>query len=511
MRTWLLVFLAALPPGCKVGPDFQKPGAMVAPAWSGASSNTHSAVMTPARWWSVFNDPVLDGLIETARDSNLSLQIAGRRILEARARLSQSSGNLFPQQQGISGELTYRRLREPTHSVVPHLNQDFTLGQTFFAATWEADIWGKFRRAIESDRAQFLGSIASYDDILVTLIADVAATYVNIRATEERLRVARRNLDTFQESLRLATARFRQGATSERDVRQADTGLRQARAAVPQLQNALNQNRHALAVLLGETPDQADRHVAPEGAIPLAPSSIGIGIPRDLLRRRPDVRMAELQAASQSALIGVAKAAMYPSFSLSGALGISASNQGGESVADTFSWESRAVEAGANFLFPIFNYGRLVSQVRVQDARFQAAVLAYQNTVLVAQQEVEDALSWFATATDRVAELSSAATSARRSTELATVQYREGEVDFTTVLSAEQTQLSIEDDLASSRGAAALGLIAAFRALGGGWEIRREPTFASKTSGAAQAPWERRKGFEPESAAAPGTAGGGFP
>lgn len=253
-----------------------------------------------------------------------------------------------------------------------------------FAASWEIDFWGKFRRDIESERASYFGIIAAYDDALVTLLADVASTYVNIRTLEERLRVARRNLELQQESLRIATAQFKGGETSERDVQQATTQLAQTESQLPHLQEALMQNKDALAVLLGITPGEVDQHLAGPSHIPVTPVTVAVGIPRDLLRRRPDVVAAGLQAASQSALIGVAKAQMYPSFSLAGEFGLTGNNELNNSLSDMFNWQGRALKAGAGFVFPIFNYGRLINQVRVQDAQFQAAVLQYQNTVLSA-------------------------------------------------------------------------------------------------------------------------------
>ncbi len=204
----------------------------------------------------------------------------------------------------------------------------------------------------------------------------------------------------------------------------------------------------------------------------MATSAVAAGIPRDLLRRRPDVRAAGLNAAAQSALIGVSKANMYPALSLSGVFGFSSNNEGRNSLADIFMWQGKAAQAGASLVWPVFNYGRLINQVRVQDASFQQAVLNYQNTVLTAQQEVENGLSAFYTEMQALGNLSTAATAARRSTELSLNQYRAGEADYTTMLSTEQAQLSVEDSVATSQGNVALGLISIYRALGGGWEMR---------------------------------------
>ncbi len=449
-----------------VGPNYSTPKSDVAPQWMpspAASSTTLNAA--DAYWWKLFQDPVLDGLVETAFQQNLTLQIAGVRVLAARAALNKSIGNLFPQQQGLSGAVSWDQVNNPV--TINHATDNL-----LFGASWEIDVWGKIRRGIESDRAAYLGTVASYDDALVTVIADVASSYVNIRTAEERLRVAAKNVETQKESLRVASIQFKYGETSELDVRQAAALLGQTQAQIPALQNTLRQAKNGLALLLGMTPEAVDALLVAPGPIPVAPAEAAVGIPKDLLRRRPDVRTAGLTAASQSALIGVAVASMYPSFSLAGAFGFASTNAGALTLADMFTWQSRVAQAGASFFFPIFNYGRLVNQVRVQDAQFQEAVLNYQNTVLKAQQEVEDGLSAFYTSQEALTSLDTAATAAVRSTQLSLLQYKAGETTYTTVITSEQSQLSIEDAVASTRGNVALGLIAVYRALGGGWELR---------------------------------------
>jgi NodT family efflux transporter outer membrane factor (OMF) lipoprotein len=469
----LVLALALCMVSCKVGPNYSTPTAKVAGQWQANPAVTNQAYSAAEEyWWRNFHDPILDQLVESAFRNNLSLQVAGVRILEARAKLNKSIGNLFPQQQTLSGQVNYTRLNDGLVTAIPGIDRNYLSDQVLFAATWEIDFWGKYRRDIESERAAYLGTIASYDDALITLIGDVASSYVNIRTLEERLRVARRNLELQQESLRIATVQFNAGETSERDVEQATTQTAQTEAAIPRLEESLMQYKNGLAVLLGMTPDEIDRHLAGPSHIPTTPATVAVGIPRDLLRRRPDVRAAGLEAASRSALIGVAKATLYPSFSLAGEFGLTGNNEAKNSLADMFSWESRALKAGGGFVFPIFNYGRLINQVRVQDAQFQQAVLHYQNTVLSAQREVEDGLAAFANEQRVVALLQRAATSARRSTSLALIQYKGGQTDYTTVVSAEQNQLAVEDSLASNQGNVALGIISVYRALGGGWQIR---------------------------------------
>lgn len=476
MKPALLVLigcLMVLAVSCEVGPNYVTPKANVAARWMPNPVITNRPPsIAEIFWWRNFDDPVLDQLIVTACRQNLTLQVAGTHILETRARLNKSIGNLFPQQQGISGQLNYARLDDGLISEIPGVNRNYLSDQTLFAATWEIDFWGKYRRGIESDRATFLGSIASYDDAMVTLIGDVASTYVNIRTLQTRIRVAARNVETQKESLRLASARFNAGETSALDVQQAKTQLAQTESQIPLLNEAMSQNKNGLAVLLGERPDQIDRQLTGPDRIPVAPADVAVGIPKDLLRRRPDVRAAGFQAAALSALIGVAKANLYPAFSLSGEFGFSANNQFNNSLSDMFNWQSRALNAGAGLVMPIFNYGRIINQVRVQDAQFQQAVLKYQNTVLAAQQEVENGLASFADEQQALASLTNAAVSARQSARLALIQYKGGQTDYTTVLTAEDQELNVENAVASAKGNVALGLIAVYRALGGGWEVR---------------------------------------
>ena len=471
----ILGFVLVSLTGCMVGPTYKTPQASVEAQWMGVpSSSRQRTKITQAYWWKCFRDPVLDRLIKTAYANNLSLQATGVRILQARAQLNQAIGNLFPQQQGLSGEVNYTRLSTPERAFVPAgLTPNYTIDKVLFSSSWEIDFWGKYRRTIESDRATFFGNVASYDDALVTLIADVATSYVNIRTLEERIRVAARNAESQRQSYQLAEAQFKSGESDELDMRQAETLVGQTEAQIPHLQNTLNQTKNGLAVQLGVTPDEVDRLLAGPSHIPIASGEVAAGIPHDLLRRRPDVREAGLTAAAQSALIGVARANMFPALSLSGEFGFHSNNELNNSLSGMFSWQSKAAQAGASFMWPVFNYGRLVNQVRVQDAQFQQAILNYQNTVLTAQEEVENGLSAFYTELQALSKLTAAAAAAQRSTELSLLQYRSGETNYTTVLSTQQAQLSVDDSVASSRGSVALGLISIYRALGGGWELRQ--------------------------------------
>ena len=454
-----------------MGPNFVRPTSPVAGHWINESPEVAPAPAQTANWWQLFNDPTLNALIDASYHNNLSLQIAGARILQAQAQLRVEIGELFPQQQVLGGQVQHQRQSEAT-LLAPGLDPTLDTSQLGVSATWELDFWGKYRRAVEADRAAMLASVAAYDSALVSLTAGVASTYLNIRTLQQRIAVAEDNLKTQQESLRIARAQFEAGETSQLDVQQAETQLAQTQAQIPGLENSLRASKDSLAVLLGVTPDGIDTQLGAATPIPVAPTQVDTGMPKDLLRRRPDVRQAELTAAAQSAAIGVAKSNLYPAFSLSGSFGFVGTSIRGGSIGDLFNWDNRAAAAGASFVFPIFNYGRIVNSVRVQDAVFQQAVLNYQNTVLQAQQEVEDARSAFAAAQATLGTLTDAAASARRTTELAIVRYKEGASDYTTVLSAEQVQLQVEDALASARGAVPLALVSVYRALGGGWQLR---------------------------------------
>ncbi|MEM7147538.1 MAG: efflux transporter outer membrane subunit [Verrucomicrobiota bacterium] len=482
LLTLALVPFALFTPACKVGPNFKNPDVSLQANWrQHQPSGKSTAASSPeVAWWKTFNDPTLDKLIAKAYADNLSLQAAGTRILQARAALNQSIGKLFPQDQALAGGVDYFHIKNPSGTIdglplrefLPGLGSDFASANYLFSASWEIDFWGKYRRGIESSQASFYSSIAAYDDSLVTLLADVANAYINIRTLEQRLAVNRENVASQEETLNIAEVRFEAGETSDLDVEQAKTNLAETQSAVPGLKSSLRQAKNGLAILLGLTPDEIDPYLGDSRGIPRPPSTLATGIPHDLLRRRPDVREAGLNAAAQSANIGVAKANLYPSFSLKGAFGFSSSDIGNSSLDNVFNWNNRIARANASFLFPIFNYGRLVNEVRIQDAAFQGAVLDYQNTVLTAQQEVENGLTSFRFGKETATLLSNATESSNKSTELAVVQYKAGAASYTTVLTAQQAALRIDDNLANAQGNTALAAVAVYRALGGGWQIR---------------------------------------
>jgi NodT family efflux transporter outer membrane factor (OMF) lipoprotein len=487
-RPVLLALFAALlllaPCACmRLGPDFAKPDVSLPKGWTEAEVNSTSPESPPpGAWWSLLGDPALSALVAKAVEGNIPLKTAGLRVLEARAQLGIAVGNLYPQTQQATGNYTANQSSKEAPSAPQPSQQkgvQWAYWQNNFglSAAWELDFWGKFRRSVESSQASLQGSVADYDNALVILLADTAQTYVSIRTLEERLRIADHNLELQREGLRIAEARFRLGQTSERDVAQAKTLLEATTATIPALRDQLAQAEHALAILLGLAPGDMTAYLGGTSAIPDVPAAIAVGVPADLLRRRPDLRKAEMTAWSACANIGVAKADLLPSFSLSGSIGYLSSDMGAFRLADIFLPKTVTAQGGPSFVWNVLNYGRLTNAVRVADARFQESLEDYAQAALTAVGQAEDALSGFLRGREKVAALAQAATSAGRSAQLAFIQYREGQTDFTTVIVAEQNQLSQEDDLAQARGGVATSFVNLYRALGGGWEIREGKPF----------------------------------
>ena len=460
--------------GCtKVGPDFHRPEPVVAREWLEAEDpKVKSEPVEYRDWWQAFSDPVLDRLIDLAYRENLPLRIAGLRVLEARAQLGIAVGELYPQSQQAFGFLEYNRISPGASQSVSNPSQKFWQSEIGLSASWEIDFWGKFRRAIESDHAGWLASVADYDSALVSLTADVASSYIFLRTIEKRIDIARRNAEIQKESLRIAEARFKYGSVSELDVEQAKTVLNSSLASIPALETQLQQTKNVLSIQLGMAPNPLANLLAEAAGIPAPPSQVAVGIPAQLLRRRPDIRAAEYRAEAQCALIGVAKAELYPAISLTGVFGFVSSDAGGSHLSDMFQWKSRTILAGPVVRWNILNYGQITNNVRVQDARFQQLLVGFQSIVLQAQQEVEDALIAFLKAQDRAEYLARSAEAAKRSLEIAILQYQQGTKDFTTVLSAQQALLNEQDSLATTLGDISRNLVGVYRALGGGWQIR---------------------------------------
>jgi NodT family efflux transporter outer membrane factor (OMF) lipoprotein len=463
--------------GCAVGPDFTKPTASVPQAWHGAGdARLATQPETDRAWWKSLADPTLDHLIELAYQQNLPLQIAGLRIVEARAQLGIATGKQFPQLQTVSGTAAYAGVSANGPSYVPGLPRHFGDYQIGFDAAWELDFWGKYRRGVESEAAALLASVADYYAALVSLTAEVARTYVVIRTDEVLIANTQANAKLQEDAFTIAQARFKNGATSELDPTQASTLLESTRATIPVLDTGRAQAENALSTLLGQPVGSVEALLSGPKEIPKTPEKLAVAVPADMLRRRPDIHSAELAAAAQCALIGVAKSELYPSFTLFGTVGLETSTVN-STTHNLFSSNSLFFAVGPRISWPFFNYGRLTNGVRVQDARFQQLLVSYRNIVLKAAQEVEDALIGFMNARDSMAAQQKAVASAQRAAEIALAMYREGATDYQRVIDAQRSLLTQENSLAEASSSVTTNFIALYKALGGGWEPRQGQPF----------------------------------
>ena len=488
-RTWgggafrLAIFSLALAvmAGCAVGPDYVRPQVPQMREWlEKDDAGLKHGPAELAAWWKRLDDPVLDRLVELAAERNPSLHVAALRILEARARLGIATGNQFPQLQQLQGSVSDTGLSRHNPNTTPAIDRYYATASVALDAAWELDFWGRFRRGVESGAWGVDTAMAGYDDLLVTLTAEVARVYVTLRTLEQRLCIAHENVAVQERSLQIARALHQGGDVTELDVTQAAALLAGTQASIPRLEAQLRQAKNGLSALLGMLPGEADRLLGGPGPIPQVPSEVTVGVPAELLRRRPDIRLAEAQMAAQCALIGVVRAELYPRFSLFGTIGLSASNAaltfagypGGSSLGDLWSGESLQYSGGMGFGWDIFNYGRITNNVRVQDARFQQLVEQYKNTVLTAARETEDALTAFSRSREEVMFLEQGVAAATRSVEISMIQYREGLADFQRVLDTQRSKVQAQDQLTATQGSVLINLIATYKALGGGWESR---------------------------------------
>lgn len=457
---WLLLGLG----GCmRVGPDFQAPGEDWVKHWSTPAlehASERGANPDLRQWWQVFNDPVLEQLINDADAHNASLKIAGLRVMEARAQLGIAQAGRYPQLQQANVDLLYAQRRQ--YSGSNRQDSRFWQFSEGFDVGWELDFWGRFSRAIESSDASYFATQANYEDVLVLLRAQVADTYFSLRTTEARLRVARDNTRQQKRSLDITRKLFDSGQTAELDWQQAKTQYLGTLASIPSLEDQLHRTRNALSVLTGQAPGELPQMTANEALIPLIDRAVLQDVPANLLLRRPDVRAAELNVAAQSALIGVAESDFYPSLSLLGSIAWTASSVGNTP-------NSLDLVGGPSLRWNLFDHGRISNNVRVQDARLQQLIEAYRDTVRQAAREADDAASGLSQSLERERILGQAEVAAKRSLVLARAQYSEGFSDFQRVLDAQRALLEQQDNYLVSRANAVSNLIALYKALGGGW------------------------------------------
>ncbi len=482
----LLVALTLVAGGCAVGPDYEVPEFESPDAWQNAAAEDVQAdAPVIKQWWTAFGDATLDTLIARAEESNLDLDMAVSRIREARAQYQIAGGNYWPQ-VGMGGNGTRAQTPELYWPGGDNPANNWEFG---VSASWEIDVWGKNRRARESTGAALESSIEDYRDVLVSLFAEVASTYIDIRSIQTRLDYALSNVESQRETMDLVIAREDAGLVPMLDVTQARSNLANTEATIPQLQVALEASMNRLAILLGQAPGTLDESLKDHLGMPRPPVDFTLALPAELLRRRPDVRRSERNLAAQSARIGVATAELYPSFSLNGALALRAPGLGDIGTSDSFGWSF-----GPEVKWNLFSGGKIRGQIKVEEARTEQLLAAYELTVLSALAEVENSLVALRQEENRRDLLMTAAEAAQQSVELVNTQYVSGLTDFQNYLDAQRVLFSQQDQLAKSRGQVLANIINLNRALGGGWSLEDPapdlPVETQETAMAETAPAE---------------------
>lgn len=455
--------------GCAVGPDYEKPKTVTPVAWNrldatGARVTVGDKSADLREWWRSFDDPLLSELVSQALEASLDLKQAQARLREVRARLGVAEADRYPSLNATGNAVRNRSSRSASGRTATN---SFNGG---FDASWELDVFGRVRRQVEAAEADLASTEENLNAARVTLVAEVARTYVEARSLQIRVEIAKSNLKSQYETLQLTEWRAEAGMVGGQDVEQARSNHEQTMAQVPSLEVALAEAQHRLDILLARPPGSLQARLAAGGELPVVPLQIAVGIPADTLRQRPDVRAAERKLAAETARIGIAKAAMYPSFKLSGSVGLEAITPAvfGSSGGGFYSLVG-------GITAPLFQGGRLRAQVKVQDAVREQALISYQKSILTALQEVEDALVALARNRERREALERAVQAARNAAGLARQRYAAGVIDFQSVLDTERTVRTLEDTHASSRADGVLALVRLYKALGGGWTPPPEP------------------------------------
>jgi len=457
-----------------VGPDYKQPPTKAPAEWSSLDETVPPAANTRAtgdlsQWWQTLNDPLLSELMVEALKANLDLRSAQVRLREARSRRTVAASARFPDVSATAGANRNRFSKEAGSGATVDV---YSAG---FDASWELDVFGGVRRAVEAADADVQSSQADLDATRVSLVAEVASSYIEVRAQQSLLAISQSNLESQSETLQLTDWRAQAGLVSVPDVEQARSNRDQTKAQIPFIQTSLAEAEHSLDILLGQPPGTLRQRLTKTSALPDVPKQIAVGIPADTLRQRPDVHAAERKLAAETARVGVAEAARYPNFTLTGSIGLESLTLGSLGSAD-----ATTSSLGAGVTAPIFNAGRLRALVDVQDAVREQALVAYEQTVLNALQEVENALVNFARNQERSDALMSAVNSARTAAVLARERYSAGLIDFQSVLTSERTVLVLEESLARNRADGVLALIRLYKALGGGWTPQDEPATTGK-------------------------------
>lgn len=470
-RTYLLITSVVsifLFSGCQVGPDYVAPDFPVPDQWhEKAIEGLESGTADLQTWWTVFNDPMLEQLIERSYVDNLDLQVAYARIMEARALLGVASGQYWPGVDGVgfysSSQASKNGLSAPPDGSDPKQNDLYSFGMD---ATWEIDVFGRISRSVEAAHASMEASVENYRDVLVTLLTEVAQSYINLRAVQKRIRYAKANVILQRGTLELTENRRKAGLVPQLDVEQARLVLSSTESVIPQLRQLESQALHRLSVLLGLDPGALSAELSGVTDIPDVPQQVAVGLPAELLRQRPDIRRAERVFASQTAEIGVATAGLYPLFSLSGSFALE-----GQDFSDTGDWDSRTWGFGPAMRWNLFDGDRARNNIKVQQAQAEQALIQYKQTVLLALEDVENAMVAFEQEKQRLEDLLISVEAAQKSVELVRELYENGLTDFQNVLDMQRTLTTQQDLFASSEGTVANNLVRIYSALGGGWSL----------------------------------------
>ncbi len=463
---WVTILLTVLlfAGGCRVGPDYVRPDFQGPDQWH--QQAVHGLAEGSAdlqTWWKVFNDPTLEKLIQQGGIENLDLKIALARITESRALLGVATGEKWP---NVDAAGAYSRSRASENGLPAADTDPFNLHSMGVDASWEVDVFGRISRSVESAKASMEASVEDYRDVMVSLYSDIARNYINLRSIQTRLRYAENNITLQRDTLELSRNRRDAELVPELDVQQAELVLAITESTVPSLRQSEQQTIHRLSVLLGQSPAILYDELSTGPEIPVVPEDVTVGLPAELLRQRPDIRQAERTLAAQTADIGIATAALYPSFSLSGTFALEA-----RQMKDMGDWGSRTWGFGPSMRWNLFEGNRIRSSIKVQEAQAEQATYAYRQTVLLALEDVENSMVAFIQEQQRADALQRSVTAAEKSVTLVTTLYENGLTDFQNVLDMQRTLTDQQDQLALSQGLVAANLVRIYTALGGGWSL----------------------------------------
>ncbi len=480
----LIIFGLIALTGCMaVGPNYQPPKTATFAMWSsdlgGGLSATPVASKTLECWWDVLKDPVLSDLIERARKGNLDVRQAEARLRASRAQRGVAKADQFPTLSANGSASRTRSSREAMVSNTGSSGPSLTANNfaNSFDASWELDLFGGKRRSLEAASATLQATEEDLRDVLVSLFAEVALNYVEIRSDQTRIDITEANLAAQSEIYDITRWRREAGLTTQLDVDQARRSLETTRADIPSLRTDLAQAKYQLAILLGEQPGALEQVLAEPKPIPVVPAEVAVGVPADVLRQRPDVRSAERKLAAQTAQIGVAAAERYPKLKLSGSIGLEALQ-----YANLYTASARTAQGLVSAAWTLFDAGRIRQQIAVETAKQEQALSFFQATVLTALKDVESVLVAYANEQTRREALSEAVKSGQSAFDLARLQYSAGLVDFQTTLDTQRSLLSVQEQLAISDAEITSNLIRLYKALGGGWASRESARVASPNS-----------------------------